>query len=97
MPIVPTPESWTHCEHRGRHWWLRYERERLLRPLRTQPYVGNQVARVEGDGIEFADIRAFVAGDRLRSINWRASARRGELHVNEYVPGWRLPVDPIFA
>jgi uncharacterized protein (DUF58 family) len=60
--------------------------QRLLRPLRTQPFVGNQVARVKGDGIEFADIRPFVAGDRLRSINWRASARRGELHVNEYYP-----------
>jgi uncharacterized protein (DUF58 family) len=60
--------------------------ERLLRPIRTQPFAGNQVARTKGDGIEFADIRPFVPGDRVRSINWRASARRQELHVNEHRP-----------
>jgi uncharacterized protein (DUF58 family) len=60
--------------------------QRLLQPVRTQPFAGNQVARTKGDGIEFADIRPFVAGDRVRSINWRASARRQELHVNEHRP-----------
>ena len=39
--------------------------QRLLRPVRTQPFAGNQVARTKGDGIEFADIRPFVAGDRV--------------------------------
>ena len=46
-------------------------------------FFGNQVARQKGEGIEFADLRPFVAGDRVRRINWRASARRGELWVNE--------------
>ena len=44
------------------------------------------MARVRADGLEFADTRAFVPGDRLRSVNWRASARRGELIVNERHP-----------
>jgi uncharacterized protein (DUF58 family) len=55
----------------------------LLRPLETQVSTGNQVARQKGEGIEFADVRPFVPGDRIRRINWRASARRGELWVNE--------------
>jgi uncharacterized protein (DUF58 family) len=55
----------------------------LLRPLETQVYAGNLVSREKGEGIEFADLRAFVPGDRVRRINWRASARRGELWVNE--------------
>ena len=55
----------------------------LLRPVETQVFAGNQVARQKGEGIEFADIRAFAAGDRIRRINWRASARRQELWVNE--------------
>ena len=58
----------------------------LLRPLRTQVFSGNQVAREKGDGIEFADLRPFVGGDRIRRVNWRASARRGELWVNELHP-----------
>jgi uncharacterized protein (DUF58 family) len=59
---------------------------RLLRPAETQAFAGNEVSRLKGDGIEFADIRPFVAGDRVRRINWRASARRGELHVNQMRP-----------
>lgn len=56
----------------------------LLRPLETQVSAGNHVARQKGEGIEFADLRRFVAGDRVRHVNWRASARRGELWVNEH-------------
>ena len=52
----------------------------------TQLFTGNEVARQKGDGLEFADLREFVPGDRVRSINWRASARRGELVVNERHP-----------
>jgi uncharacterized protein (DUF58 family) len=58
----------------------------LLEPLETQVYVGNQVSRARSDGIEFADIREWHVGDRLRRVNWRASARRGELWVNEQHP-----------
>jgi uncharacterized protein (DUF58 family) len=36
--------------------------------------------------VEFADLRLFAPGDRVRSINWRASARRDELVVNERHP-----------
>lgn len=59
---------------------------RLLRPAETQAFAGNEVSRLKGDGIEFADIRPFEPGDRVRRINWRASARRGQLHVNEMRP-----------
>jgi len=58
----------------------------LLAPLETQVFIGNQTARTKGDGIEFADIREWSPGDRVRSINWRATARRGELHVNQQHP-----------
>jgi uncharacterized protein (DUF58 family) len=58
----------------------------LLEPLDTQVYIGNQVSRTRGDGIEFADIREWHSGDRPRRINWRASARRGDLWVNEQHP-----------
>ncbi len=58
----------------------------LLRPLRTQVFSGNEVAREKGDGLEYADTRLYTPGDRLRSINWRASARRTQLVVNEFHP-----------
>jgi uncharacterized protein (DUF58 family) len=58
----------------------------LLQPERTQVFSGNYVSRERGEGIEFADLRPFAPGDRLRRINWRASARRGTLWVNEAHP-----------
>jgi uncharacterized protein (DUF58 family) len=58
----------------------------IVRPLRTQAFSGNEVAREKGDGLEYADTRLYAPGDRLRSINWRASARRAELVVNEFHP-----------
>jgi uncharacterized protein (DUF58 family) len=58
----------------------------VLRPLETQVFSGNQVARSRGEGIEFADLRPYVPGDRVRRINWRATARRGEPWVNESHP-----------
>jgi uncharacterized protein (DUF58 family) len=59
---------------------------RLLRPMETQAFAGNQVPRARGEGIEFADLRPFVPGDRIRRINWRATARRGEPWVTETHP-----------
>ncbi len=59
---------------------------RILSPVETQAYTGSEVARVKGDGIEYADLREYVPGDRLRSINWRAWARTGRLVVNERHP-----------
>jgi uncharacterized protein (DUF58 family) len=58
----------------------------LLRPMETQVFAGNQVPRVRGEGIEFADLRPFVPGDRVRRINWRATARRGEPWITETHP-----------
>jgi uncharacterized protein (DUF58 family) len=59
---------------------------RIVSPLETQAFTGSEVAHVKGDGIEYADIREYVSGDRLRTINWRASARKGSLIVNERHP-----------
>jgi uncharacterized protein (DUF58 family) len=58
----------------------------LVAPLRTQPFLGTHVARARADGIEFADIRPFQVGDRVRQVNWRATARRGSLQVNQRHP-----------
>lgn len=67
-----------------------YPRPELLRSLipafETQVFAGNRVARTKGEGIEFADIRPFVPGDRVRWINWRQSALRQTLYVNQQHP-----------
>jgi uncharacterized protein (DUF58 family) len=58
----------------------------LIAPLETQVFAGNQVSRARGEGIEFADLREWQPGDRLRRVNWRATALRRSLWVNEQNP-----------
>ena len=60
--------------------------QRVVQAADTQVFAGNEVARTKGEGIEFADIRQWGAGDALKRVNWRASARRGDLWVNESHP-----------
>jgi uncharacterized protein (DUF58 family) len=60
--------------------------DRLVTPLRTRPVLGSQVARERGEGIEFADLRPLVPGDRVRRINWRATSRRRTPFVNVQHP-----------
>lgn len=43
--------------------------------------VGLHRSRRPGEGTELSGVRPFRTGDRLRQINWSASARAGELHV----------------
>lgn len=45
--------------------------------------LGTHLTRHTGPGVEYADVRPYVAGDHLRTINWPVSARRGRLHVTE--------------
>ena len=47
---------------------------------------GARIAGAKAAGFEFADIRDFVPGDRRRDVNSRATARRGELRVNDHHP-----------
>ncbi|GAA1162738.1 DUF58 domain-containing protein [Ornithinicoccus hortensis] len=43
--------------------------------------VGQHQSRRPGEGSEFASIRPFQWGDRLRRIHWPRSLRTGQLHV----------------
>jgi uncharacterized protein (DUF58 family) len=62
-----------------------FERLRkLVPPARTQLFAGNRISRRHGEGLEFADIRAFTPGDRVRRVNWRVTARTGVAHVNDF-------------
>ena len=59
---------------------------RILQPRETQVFSGSEVARRKGEGIEFADLRPWAPGDPLKRVNWRATAHRGEVWVNESHP-----------
>jgi uncharacterized protein (DUF58 family) len=59
----------------------------LLAPRATRASAGGHPAHVlGGGGSEFVDIRGYQPGDRLRDVNWKVTARRGEPHVNRRRP-----------
>jgi len=55
-------------------------RRRLLRGTRpVAPPGASRVSPRRGEGYEFAELRAYVAGDDPRRIDWAATARAGAL------------------
>jgi uncharacterized protein (DUF58 family) len=59
---------------------------RLAEPHWLQGLAGAHLSRERSDGIEYAETRPWAPGDRLRSVNWRVSARRGEWFVSDRHP-----------
>lgn len=47
---------------------------------------GRSAARVRGQGTEFDSLREYVAGDDVRSIDWRATARATSVVVRTWRP-----------
>ncbi len=45
---------------------------------------GSKRMRKIGHSMEFEQIKEYVNGDDMRTINWKATARRGNLMVNHY-------------
>ena len=55
-----------------------------LPPLHTHASFGNYVSRTAADGLEFAGIRPYSSGDRVRRVHWRASLTQQQLYVTDY-------------
>jgi len=51
---------------------------------KTATLSGIRRVREIGENDEFEQIRNYVVGDNVKSINWKATSRKGELMVNQY-------------
>jgi uncharacterized protein (DUF58 family) len=56
------------------------------RLARLRDLDGRSAVRVRGQGTEFDSLREYVAGDDVRSIDWRASARNRNVVVRTWQP-----------
>lgn len=72
-------------------------RLRVLPPFRSRRHLPSRLAmlreidgraaiRVRGQGTEFDSLREYVIGDDVRSIDWRATARRSSMVVRTWRP-----------
>lgn len=75
---------------------------RVLPPFNSRKHLPSRLARlreldgrtsvlIRGQGTEFDSLREYVRGDDVRSIDWRATARRQDPHGNQklMVRTWR--------
>ncbi len=69
-------------------------RELIQKVREIQIHTGRQVADVlagqyvsvfRGRGIEFDEVRPYVPGDDVRTIDWNVTARMGEPYVKRFV------------
>ena len=57
----------------------------LIAQSAQQAEAGNRQLRKIGHSLEFEQIKEYVTGDDIRSLNWKATARKGALMVNHFV------------
>ncbi|CAM1370748.1 DUF58 domain-containing protein [Tenacibaculum xiamenense] len=53
---------------------------------------GNKKIRRIGHSLEFEQIKEYVSGDDIRTLNWKATAKRNQLMVNQYIEEKSQPV-----
>ncbi len=62
------------------------------RQLVDSLYAGSYKSVFKGHGMEFAGIRQYYRGDDFRSIDWKVSARSGDLHIREHTEERELQI-----
>ena len=61
-------------------------------PLQHSPLLGMHHSRLRGRGMDFDQVRAYQSGDDARSIDWRVTARTGEVHTKVFHEERERPV-----
>jgi len=64
--------------------FMQVRKYELLSQTTIQSEHGNKRMRKIGHSMEFEQIKEYVRGDDIRTINWKATARKGSLMVNNY-------------
>ncbi len=65
--------------------YLQMRKYELISQTTIQTEHGNKRMRKMGHSMEFEQIKEYVRGDDIRSVNWKATARKGSLMVNNYM------------
>ncbi|MFA5959004.1 MAG: DUF58 domain-containing protein [Tatlockia sp.] len=70
----------------------RYAQNGLGKPKRSALFSGNHISRLRGRGMDFSEVRNYQAGDEIRHMEWRVTARTGRPHVKLYQEERERPV-----
>ncbi|KTD18033.1 DUF58 domain-containing protein [Legionella jordanis] len=70
----------------------RYAQKANYRPESRVNHFGNHNSKLRGRGMDFAEVRNYQAGDEIRHMEWRVTARTGRPHVKLYEEERERPV-----
>ncbi|MDG2383998.1 MAG: DUF58 domain-containing protein [Pirellulaceae bacterium] len=62
-----------------------------VRRLADNLSYGTDSSPYRGSGLEYVQSRPYVAGDPIKAIDWRVTARTGKIFIKEYETPKRLP------
>ncbi|MCU0375051.1 MAG: DUF58 domain-containing protein [Chitinophagaceae bacterium] len=65
--------------------FIQLRQYQILAHAASEAESGTKRMRKIGHSLEFEQIKEYVRGDDIRSINWKATARKGSLMVNHFV------------
>lgn len=70
----------------------RYVQRVNYKPEGSAVRAGNHLSKLRGRGMDFAEVRNYQAGDEIRHMEWRVTARTGRPHVKLYQEERERPV-----
>lgn len=70
----------------------RYAQAVPYQPERRAVRTGNHLSKIRGRGMDFSEVRNYQAGDDIRHMEWRVTARTGRPHVKIYQEERERPV-----
>lgn len=62
----------------------RFVRRVKYKPESRVQRIGNHLSRLRGRGMEFSEVRNYQAGDEIRHMEWRVTARTGRPHIKVF-------------
>ena len=66
--------------------------EVAVKQLANSLNFGQEESVFHGSGLEYAQSRLYVAGDPVKAIDWKVSARIGKLFIKEYQEPKQIPL-----
>jgi uncharacterized protein (DUF58 family) len=70
----------------------RYAQTRPYKPDAKALRAGAHLSKLRGRGMDFAEVRNYQAGDDIRHMEWRVTARTGKPHIKLYEEERERPV-----
>lgn len=70
----------------------RYAQALAYQPEGRTARVGNNLSKLRGRGMDFSEVRNYQAGDEIRHMEWRVTARTGRPHVKLFQEERERPV-----